>query len=264
MRATTVEAVSKYIEKNMNGIIAIDGELGAGKSTFTNEIAENLSVSVIHVDDFILERSGCYVEALNIDKLKQVINELGLPIIIEGVCLLDVLNKLHLTPSYHFFLFRDAKTSYAANSLLVKEVRHYIQRTSAPKIATQRLFMNGTETNQLDVDIAYLKAKTVTSVVLSFGGIVALIAGAYVITSGINSQDSAVFKFLGAEVSAEGIGSVILSSSVLWAYFAYLAMPKYSRRKEVRNETAADGSQTTLEIESTTMLATKPSKKNTS
>lgn len=254
------DIISKYIKRNINGIIAIDGELGSGKSTIANEIAVKFGIPVVHVDDCLIPSRGCYVEALKLDKLERMICDTGLPVIIEGICLLDVLSKLRLTPSLHFFLFRNGKAPYKANSKLAKEVEQYIRRTDAPTRSTRRIYMNGAETNQLDVDIAYLKAKTVASVVLSFGGIVALVVGAYVLTSGINSQDSAVFKLLGAEVSAEGIGSVILASSVLWAYFAYLARPKYSRRKEVRNKTASDGSQSIYEFESATMAAAEPSK----
>ena len=115
--------------------------------------------------------------------------------------------------------------------------------------------MNRFETNQLDVDIAYLKSKTLVAVVLGIGGMAALAVGAFVLTSGISTQDSAVFKVLGAEISAEGIGAVILASSLLWAYFAYLTRPKYSRRKEIRNETSSDGSQSRYEFESATMAA---------
>jgi hypothetical protein len=194
------------------------------------------------------------------DKLERAIRDAGLPVILEGVCLLDVLNKLYLCPELHFFIFRNGRSPYRTNSIVVKEVDEYIRRTSAPTMSTRTLNMKDAGTNQLDVDIAYLKYKTVVSVILSIGGISALVVGAYVMTSGINSQDSAVFKLLGAEVSAEGIGSVILASSVFWAYFAYLARPKYSRTKETRNMTGSDGSKSTYEFESSTMVVTAAKK----
>ncbi|WP_435274836.1 hypothetical protein ACMAZF_16485 [Psychrobium sp. nBUS_13] len=250
----------EILNEKYKGIIAIDGDLGGGKSIIANELSEKTQIPVVHVDDFLVPRTGRYVDSIQYLDLEKSIRKSGRPMIIEGICLLDVLNRIDLEHNQYFFIKRKENTPYK-DSVLLSEIGDYIRRNSETINGARTLFMNRTETNQLDVDIVYLKSKTLVAVVLAIGGIAALAVGAYVLTSGISTQDSAVFKILGAEVSAEGIGAVILASSVLWAYFSYLARPKYSRRKEVRNETGADGSQRNYEFESSTMIAAKPPEK---
>lgn len=250
----------EFLNEEYEGIIAIDGDLGGGKSTIADELSEKMQIPVVHVDDFLVPNTGRYVDSINYFDLQESLRKSGRSVIIEGACLLDVLNKINLKHSQYFFVKRIESAPYK-NSVLLSEVRDYIQRNCATINGSRAQIMKRIETNQLDVDIAYLKSKTLVATVLAIGGMTALAVGAYVLTSGISTQDSAVFKILGAEVSAEGIGAIILASSVLWAYFAYLARPKYSRRKEVRNETGSDGSQRSYEFESSTMAVAEPPEK---
>ncbi|SEI48383.1 hypothetical protein SAMN05421831_102296 [Allopseudospirillum japonicum] len=113
-------------------------------------------------------------------------------------------------------------------------------------------------TNQLDVDIAYIKAKAIVSGFLAFGGIVSIFVGAFVFNAGISSENTTLINILGAEVTAKGIGAVILSSSVPWAYFSYLSRPNYSRARESRTNTTADGTQEVYEFDSSTMKSAQP------
>src|SRR5687768_2272620 len=115
----TADEIFEYIRKDPKGVIAIDGELGAGKSTLANEIAEKLAIPVVHIDFYLSPGKGCYVEALMVGSLERAILDAGLPVIIEGACLLDVLDKLHLYPQLHFFIFRNGKSPYKANSAVV-------------------------------------------------------------------------------------------------------------------------------------------------
>lgn len=113
------------------------------------------------------------------------------------------------------------------------------------------------ETNQLDVDIAYIKAKTIASTALVFGGIVASVVGAFVLTNETQAENSAVLPILGTEVTAKGIGAIIISSSAPWAYFAYLARPNYSQTKENRISFKADGTHSNYLFESATMCSAR-------
>ena len=178
--------------------------------------------------------------------------------IVEGVCILTILSRMGFAPSLHFFLYRVDGDNYKQGNQLVAEVGKYIKETDAPRKANKIITMNNSQTNQLDVDIAYIKSKTIVSVILAIGRIVALLVGAYVLSSGISSENSAVFEVLGAKITTEGIGAVILGSSVLWAYFSYLAKPKYSRRRVVKSSTSPDGTQSQYEFESATMTAAEP------
>ena len=249
------EQVYEHMQNIPLGIIAIDGELGAGKSFFSNELGDKYGIRVIHIDDYLNPGKRRYVLALRLDELAASIQNSGYPVIVEGVCVLTVLSRIGMVPSLHFFLYRSGKAKYKQGSPLVSEINKYITETDAPKKATKAITMNNASTNQLDVDIAYLRSKTIVSVFLSIGGIITLLVGAFILSSGISNQDSAVFEILGAKLTAEGIGAVILGSSVFWAYFAYLARPKYSRRKEVSSSTSPDGTQSHYEFESATMIA---------
>jgi hypothetical protein len=251
-----LEAVQEFMRNAPRGIIAIDGELGAGKSTLSNKLSNIYKVPVIHVDDYLIKGQNQYLEAVKSNELKKAIQNAPLPVIIEGACLLTILSRIEVQPALHFFLYRGRGSDYKKNSSVVKEVENYIYESRAPFRADKAIYMNNSQTNQLDVDIAYIKSKMVVSVFLALGGVVALLVGAYVLTSGVSSNDSAVFEILGAKVTTEGIGAVILGSSVLWAYFSYLAKPKYSRRREIKSSTAPDGSHSSYEFESATMTAT--------
>lgn len=242
------------------GIIAIDGDLGGGKTRLANTLSEKMQIPILHLDDFLIPRTGRFLDSINYLDLEEGIRKAGFRVIIEGICLLDVLERIDVKHSQYFFIERKQNAPYKS-SVLLSEVSAYKKRKRIIIDSAKAKFMKHVETNQLDVDIAYLKSKMWVAVVLAFGGMTALVVGAYVLTSGISTQDSAVFKMLGAEISAEGIGAVILASSVLWAYFAYLARPKYSRRKEVRNETGSDGSQRSYAFESSTMASVEPPEK---
>lgn len=247
------EAVQEIMRNAPKGVIAIDGELGAGKTTLSNELSNIYEIPVIHVDNYLTKGQNQYIAAAKSDELKEVIQNTSMPVIIEGVCLLSVLSVIEIKPVLHVFLFRGCGNDYKKDSSLVEEVANYVKESQAPYRADKTIYMNNSQTNQLDVDIAYIKSKTLVSVILALGGVVALLVGAYVLTSGVSSKDSAVFEVLGAKITAEGIGAVILGSSVLWAYFSYMAKPKYSRRREVKSNNAPDGSHSSYEFESASM-----------
>lgn len=53
-------------------------------------------------------------------------------------------------------------------------------------------------------------------------------------------------------------GAVIMATSSVWGYLAFLAGPKFARRNELRRTENPDGSIETQEIDSSTMIATAP------
>ena len=109
-----------------------------------------------------------------------------------------------------------------------------------------------------DVDIAFIRSKTIVSVVLALGGLLQTIIGALLLNAGLNDQGTATLKIMGGEVSASGLGGIVLCTSVMWAYFAYLARPKFSSRSETRNTVNADGSSESYEFRSSTQIGADP------
>ncbi len=96
---------------------------------------------------------------------------------------------------------------------------------------------------QPEVDIAFINAKTRLAITVAIGGMVALVVGLVVVIYGGESAQSAVFRFGGIEVSASGIGAVIVATSVMWAYIAYKVRPTYSASHRITRKVLSDGSE---------------------
>ena len=69
-----------------------------GKSTLSKVwLAQDLSGSVLKLDDYFLENGKPYRERLNYDDISNdlaSLQEQGRPVIVEGICLLDVVDKI--------------------------------------------------------------------------------------------------------------------------------------------------------------------------
>ena len=82
--------------------------------------------------------------------------------------------------------------------------------------------MNST---QADVDIAFIQAKTKTSIALAVGGISTLGAGVMVFLQGISGPGQTLLGVVGVEMSSTLLGCVIMATSGLWAFFSYKSRP---------------------------------------
>ncbi len=96
---------------------------------------------------------------------------------------------------------------------------------------------------QPEVDIVFIQAKTRLAITLACGGMLSLIVGLLVLLFGASTSDKAIFSVATIEVSASGIGAVIMATSVMWAYIAYKVRPTYSASHRVTHKVAADGSE---------------------
>ena len=76
-------------------LIGIDGVDGSGKSTLAISLSTELGFRHINIDNHTDEYFGQYVPHVRYDELERKIDEAEGPIIIEGVCLLAVLGRLH-------------------------------------------------------------------------------------------------------------------------------------------------------------------------
>jgi uridine kinase len=77
-------------------IIGIDGFDGSGKTYLSHEIGKKLNIPVLNLDDYLIKGKESYVEHLKYKEISEFIEKNKNSFIIEGVCLLDVLKKLHL------------------------------------------------------------------------------------------------------------------------------------------------------------------------
>jgi adenylate kinase family enzyme len=256
MRQISIAELTKVISERRPQLIAIDGFLGAGKSTLAKRIAEDVEYRCINLDDFVPPNEGRFASNLDFSRLSESLKGDHLTIV-EGVCVLSVLKRIGLKCDMLIFVVGEQPGNLTANPVLVNEVRTYLKRWSPAKRADYVVDMNQErDSGRTQVDIAYIKAKTTLAVVLAIGGMLSICVGLVVFAIGTKGDDSTLFKVVGFEISAKGLGAVILATSTLWAYLAYLARPKYSRSRERKVSTATDGSSQSHEVESATLQRT--------
>lgn len=105
--AVVMSQVERELANAPTAIIGLDGATGVGKSTLTGDIHHDLGATVIEVDSFHEQNGYPYVDNLRLLDLKDAISsarEEGVPVIIDGICLLDVLARIELKPDILIYL----------------------------------------------------------------------------------------------------------------------------------------------------------------
>lgn len=252
--------IVRALDLHRPGIVGIDGGLGAGKTTLAKRLSAQQRCTCLHLDAFLAQGRAAFQPSIDYGRLRSAIAASQGMVIVEGLCLLAVLERIGIVPDYLIFVDADVRYRNARKSpLLWDEIRDYLARYAPRAKADAVISLEGVGMNSsYDVDIAYIKSKTLVSITLAIGGILQTVVGALVLNSGFNQEGTASLKIMGAQVSATGLGGIVLCTSVLWAYFAYLARPKFSSRSETRNTTRADGSSEVYEFRSTTQIAVDP------
>jgi|WetSurMetagenome_2_1015567.scaffolds.fasta_scaffold212772_1 hypothetical protein len=87
-------------------VIAIDGVDGAGKSCLARGLREKIGGSLLALDDFLDSDRGTYVPSLRLAEIGDSIEQSLDPLIIEGVCLLAVLQLVGVKPTQHVYVKR--------------------------------------------------------------------------------------------------------------------------------------------------------------
>lgn len=81
---------------NSANIIGIDGADGSGKTTLSKEIGQHLGLPILNLDDYLIRSQGSYVDHLKYNELLEFIEINKNTLIIEGLCLIDVLKRIDL------------------------------------------------------------------------------------------------------------------------------------------------------------------------
>jgi hypothetical protein len=256
----SLQTLSNNLRAARPKIVAIDGGLGAGKTDVANQLATSLKWNCVHLDAYLFPGRGSFEPSMDYDELQRAIIEADEPAIVEGVCILAVLQRISLIPNFLVFVdpapqFKDTPKA----PILDAEVKTYLERF-LPRSKADAIIQweQPTMTDSTAVDIAYIRSKTLISIVLALGGIAQTISGALLLNAGLNDHGSATLSIMGTQLSATGLGGIVLCTSVMWAYFAYLSRPKYSSVSESRNTTKPDGSSESYVFRSSTQLNADP------
>jgi hypothetical protein len=283
VEANSVSELASCLARSRGGLIAIDGYPGAGKSTVAREVAARLGVQCVHLDDFLLRNRGSFLKCLKYAELAASLH--SRPLVVEGVCLLAVLDRIGVIPDVVVYVRAvDATNQRSKNAGIVKggtarsspgregglaeEVADY-HRDFRPIAKADIIYISGAapgkgsvmESGRADVDIAYIQAKTKLALALAAGGMLTLMVGLAVLLYGVTGKDQTLIKAGWLQVSASGLGGVIMTTSVLWAYFAYQARPMYARSRESSEKYNPDSQLVErIEHESSTEAAIRPRK----
>jgi Fe-S cluster assembly ATPase SufC len=84
--------------------LIIDGDNGSGKSTLAKIMARDLGAKVVSLDEYLFKNGEIYWEQIDNEPLKSAILSGGSKVIIEGVCVLKLLEKNSITHDYHIFI----------------------------------------------------------------------------------------------------------------------------------------------------------------
>jgi hypothetical protein len=113
-----VADLERWLKSHMSefvAVIAVDGAPGAGKSTLACNLANAIGVSEpLHLDDYLPEEPDeagrHYGELIDQDALRRDLQSRHAAddraVIIEGVCILDVLERIGSTPDLLIYLKR--------------------------------------------------------------------------------------------------------------------------------------------------------------
>lgn len=223
----------------MPTVVGIDGYFGAGKSTFAKYYSDVTGALVISIDDYVRRNEGSYVESLDSFSLQAEMqaalrSSVDL-IILEGLCLRKISYIIGLKIDFHIYVDKpEGLKRNNINAYLYDEVYVYHKRIKPRENADWIIEMvNSPLSTTYDVDIAFINAQSRLSTILALGGILSLLVGVFIFSTGVSGSDETTVEILGANLNSKGLGGVVMTTSVLWAYIAFLARPKYRRRHEI-------------------------------
>jgi dephospho-CoA kinase len=102
--STEIKDALQKIKETTPNVVGIDGTDGVGKTQLAKDI-EKLGYKRISLDDFLKRESGGYFKFINFETLIKSIKQASeSPIVIEGLLLRKILEKLSLTTNYYIYI----------------------------------------------------------------------------------------------------------------------------------------------------------------
>jgi len=87
-------------------VIGLDGMAGVGKTTVGKELARRLNARLISLDDYVEKKRGTYVPHLRCDEIRELLENSGSSIVIEGVCLRSVAERCRVDIQLYIYVRR--------------------------------------------------------------------------------------------------------------------------------------------------------------
>ena len=103
------ELLTRMLIDGDETIIAIDGMCGSGKSTLAREISQLLGATHIELDNYLNKNLPGFVEHIEYDEVGQAVGNSSKQqkaIIVEGVCVLEILKRLEYKPDVLIYVKR--------------------------------------------------------------------------------------------------------------------------------------------------------------
>lgn len=117
-----LEGLARGVESRITasrGAVTIDGFDGAGKSHLSLGLAIRLGLEILELDEVLARNRGCYVESIRYPDLARRIALATEPLVVEGVCVQKVLNRLQVRPLLAIYVRKiESDGSWPPNELV--------------------------------------------------------------------------------------------------------------------------------------------------
>lgn len=90
-------------------IVTVDGWSGSGKTTLAVSLANRLGLRCLELDDYLHKHLGGFLEHIDYASLSTALTDalkLSKPILLEGICVLEVLRRLRLNADAKVYVRR--------------------------------------------------------------------------------------------------------------------------------------------------------------
>jgi len=114
---TPLELASALSEAGAS-LIAIDGNHGSGKSTLAAAIQSLIGASIVSFDNFLAQGQGSYFSNLDLEAIAAAARATS-PCLLEGICMLQVLEATSLFPDAFVYVKRMAPWGWVDQDELV-------------------------------------------------------------------------------------------------------------------------------------------------
>jgi uridine kinase len=99
-----IKDITKKLKRGDFSLIGIDGIDGSGKSTLAKRLSTELSYVHIELDNYIEKYRGRFVQHIKHDEVREKIKKAQSSVIVEGICLFKVFEKLKMSPDLSIYI----------------------------------------------------------------------------------------------------------------------------------------------------------------